>query len=840
MSAAETDIVTSDQASAPGRAGAARARSVAWSCYALILVVLFYRLFLGEMLRPGATINDWIPFQSVYNEDWGALVSDVHHDVWRQFALYDRYQYQAARAGRFPTWNPHVYCGTPLHGNYQSAMLHPLHWPNFFVDPDWARGPLTLLKLWLAAVGMFLLGRRLGLDDWGSFIAGLVWMLGSFHVRWLAFRMINVTCWLPFLLLALDNLIQRPSWRRLGLAALAATVFQLSGHPETQFLWGVVAGVFVLARLAVLPASLKGRLGRGILSLVAMLMGTVGAAAALLPFLAVMLDSADWHQATHTVGESLPVKALMLYLSPDLMGRPRARFDYEGPLNYNETACWFGLLPLALALCTMAFSWSRTICRQRFAAAFCSVLILICLAAVFGLWPVASLLRQLPLFEQCNLMRLLCVIQFAGALLAGIGFEKLFDPSRLAYQRTTLIVFACFTGLIGPLLLTAGPQVVTAEPDLRALLHHPTVRFQVSFWIAATTAVVLLALLGRPQRTRSPGMIWKVVVAFLIVVDLAWVAWDFTPIGPRKFVDPAAPPALQDVLGRLGSGRLTATSDILSPNLAMRYGFRDIRGYEYPQSQRLHTLLGRLGLASHITRIPYERIFPHLDRELATFMNRCGVRILYTDHRQMALRFHEPDDGECRNWPLAAITQASDAIYMNPNAYPRAWLAESVTIMDAEAALEALLEPRVDLRQRSAVEWLPVGGELPEDARGTVSVSEPVPEQVILSTESETGGLVVLADRLEEGWTVTVDGRPAPVLRANFLFRGVLVPAGTHEIRWTYRCPGLLPGSILSLTMLTAIVAMLLVSPASKGLASKRNEKTIPEEPPDVQCDRGD
>ena len=42
-------------------------------------------------------------------------------------------------------------------------------------------------------------------------------------------------------------------------------------------------------------------------------------------------------------------------------------------------------------------------------------------------------------------------------------------------------------------------------------------------------------------------------------------------------------------------------------------------------------------------------------------------------------------------------------------------------------------------------------------------------------------GIVVLADAFERGWRLTIDGRPAPILRANLLMRAAAVSAGDHS-----------------------------------------------------------
>jgi uncharacterized membrane protein YfhO len=62
---------------------------------------------------------------------------------------------------------------------------------------------------------------------------------------------------------------------------------------------------------------------------------------------------------------------------------------------------------------------------------------------------------------------------------------------------------------------------------------------------------------------------------------------------------------------------------------------------------------------------------------------------------------------------------------------------------------------------------------------------------------AEGAGLLVLNDVFTTGWTAEVDGRPAEIVPANYLARGVWVPAGAHRVAFRYRTPGLLAGWLI-------------------------------------------
>ncbi len=108
---------------------------------------------------------------------------------------------------------------------------------------------------------------------------------------------------------------------------------------------------------------------------------------------------------------------------------------------------------------------------------------------------------------------------------------------------------------------------------------------------------------------------------------------------------------------------------------------------------------------------------------------------------------------------------------------------------------------------------------------GGIEASEPVkvsddhdPSRVELRVTLGSPGLVILADMIYPGWTLEIDGRPAPIFRANRAMRGAVVPAGEHRLVYQYRPASLTIGIGLSVAGWLVWVVVLRSSGRSGGL----------------------
>jgi hypothetical protein len=72
---------------------------------------------------------------------------------------------------------------------------------------------------------------------------------------------------------------------------------------------------------------------------------------------------------------------------------------------------------------------------------------------------------------------------------------------------------------------------------------------------------------------------------------------------------------------------------------------------------------------------------------------------------------------------------------------------------------------------------------------GTVAITSYAPKNVKLRSNARTPTVLLLNDRFEPHWHVAVDGQSKPMLRCNYLMRGVYLEPGAHDIEFKYQPP---------------------------------------------------
>ncbi len=93
---------------------------------------------------------------------------------------------------------------------------------------------------------------------------------------------------------------------------------------------------------------------------------------------------------------------------------------------------------------------------------------------------------------------------------------------------------------------------------------------------------------------------------------------------------------------------------------------------------------------------------------------------------------------------------------------------------------------------------------------GPPEILEDTPNKLRLRLNRPSAGHLVLARAFDPGWKATVDGREAPVLRANYAFQAVEIPAGPCEVELRYLPDSLVRGLWIGAASLLAAAACVL------------------------------
>jgi hypothetical protein len=436
--------------------------------------------------------------------------------------------------------------------------------------------------------------------------------------------------------------------------------------------------------------------------------------------------------------------------------------------------------------------------------------LLVCLLVVAFSCGGAALVQALPgfgLFRQPT--RMFVLAAFPIAYLAGETTRALFaDPAP-----SPAVLRRCRGLLLGLLLFS----LVLASLLLLTALKPGFAPRGVAYWLAQPALVAaLLGLLYRP---------WRAAWFGVLLAELWLRAWPlvavrseseiYAPSGCVRYVvehnrdhgrvlDRDAPPA-RDGLTPLGTG---------AP-LAMVERIEALRGYNPLDVLRYKEYLQFIAdrdeplqpFASPLT-FPVIGDFPIRNRPL---LDLLGVRYLLQPAKG-------PPEGP--RWQAADTDPAPTAysfvargvralppftVYENPDAYPRAFVVpHAAPLPERSQVLAALRE--TDFKRTVLLEGWQSDGEATQGEFRPATIRDYRPNRVEVEVSGDTPGYLVLADVWFPGWRCTVDGEPAPLYRANYLFRATPVGAGTHTVVFAFEPESYRRGRMVSLAALALVV----------------------------------
>jgi hypothetical protein len=722
-------------------------------CAALALAALFWwPLFEGAGFIGGDVYSYYLPQKVVYAEDLAN--------------------------GQLPLWNNRAGHGYPIVGESQTGPFYPFNLVLYGLLPlNLAYNVNHLLHYVLAFAFTWLYARALGLSRWAAGLAALVYVYGWFPPRCCWEWAIIGGAWMPAAFWCVESFLStRRTVFAFGLCAVL-TLQLLAGHFNLAFLTLLALVPYVLLRLAFanrdLPAATRQRsirLGATVLVAVASAFGLAGLQLGPTWELKQLSQRQTPGQEHNLAHGSIPVWYWNQMVRPWYWyslytNRDDALREAEPALgamtNQVEAHLYFGLVPLMLALLeAVRIFWSR----DRVSLIW---LVLSVAALLYTTGWLLGVTRHLPGFDFFQGPGRYGVITTLGvAILAAKALDHWRVSGSLILGVAVLISFgaAMWTAVAltwqgleiqqangGPDPFHVGPFVLS-EGMMSGLLL---------LGLVALILAVVAQLLSRDAKLTPPARVgrWTLVGCVLVttIIDLWLVSRVVT------YSNMVADPPIDHLASspvRQFLGARPEPSRVFAP------------GANLPSALAAATPV-------YLTFGPVEYVDPRLVMPQGPlsarieWFRRAGVTHV--------LSFNALNEAE---WPVRPVWQGFDPL-LNP-----AWARyrDPLYLYELKGS-------------RGRVAWeKPAGQSAPR-------VTQLAPSRIAIDADSSSGGRLILTELMYPGWTVSIDGHKAPALTIERMFRGVDVPAGRHQVVWSYHPRSLYWGLAVSLLTLLFVAA---------------------------------
>ncbi len=724
------------------------------------------------------------------------------------------------RRGELPLWDEHELLGRPLHADASFPTFYPPDWIGLATDATHAYALSSALHVLLAALGMLLLLRRVGLAAPAAALGALAfaaggWMAVHLHVP----HFVRSAAWLPWIVLASHRLAESPAPRRAAALAAAIGLAALAGYPQ---LLGVMLFAAALAAAAfvtrVAASGVRARAAGW--HLAAFALGGLLGAVELVPVAELRAASlrSENLPAAVTRAKSLRPIHLVSLVAPDFQGHPvelqqaglatveewppaREFFSAEIQDNYVEDTLYAGIVPLLLAFVAAVAS------RRRAAVAGCAALLLLALliASATPLQP--FFLATIPGLGAGSPKRVLLLAAFALAGLAALGLESLGRGDRRA--RVALFAAGLFvTALCGAGLLVSRALLPAWCRGAVDPAHLATLRPLLDRAFAVPAALALAAAAFAPWFGGRRACVGCALLLALCAADLACFGLRFNPFQPPE-AEGRATPVVAFLARPEAPGRtLRFPSRLLLPaSLSSKWGVASVDGIQALIVRETGELLDALepGVVDAASRnqvgsfdgLPdrdADAAHPPDPRFLAKPLAGLLARWIVVDRPLppelgFALAYDGRETGE------------NLGVYEHPRALPDAFFADRVCVEpDRARRLERLAADDFAPSRVAVVDAEGDVAALPSTARVAsaalpaepppptlVRSERPRPELLRVHVETPVAGVLVVNQTFFRGWRALVDGKEQAPIRVDHALTGVVVETGTHEIELEYR-----------------------------------------------------
>ena len=710
---------------------------------------------------------------------------------------------------RLPMWDQYNFSGHPtMAARGAGGIVYPLNLIDFIIPLHVGRTIHFIIHIFLAGLGMWLLLREYRLSPLASLLGGITFMfagqlISTTHGGHLG-RMIGAVV-LPYAFLFLHKALDKESFFYFIIFGGISGLMLLAGHVQICY-WSMI-GVFSYFIYEILRRRREVKL-QGVLKLAGFF--AIGVILIVLIISIKLLPPAFslgygargvTRGYEYSASWSIPTSELFNLIAPYFSG---ILGNYWGENYFKLDSRYLGILPLILL--GLSFLYKKNRYLIKFFAWFTCITLLLALGKntplfrlYYWLIPMANKFRAPSMF--------FFLTTFGIAVLSGFGAQVVMDLSDKKDEETEKKAFIFVICTVGVILLSTIIVNLGDVSILQSLKSHFTStwmgimdrrtiqqkiffmgknfgNFKKSLWISSLLFIINGGLILAVIKKK---LSFKIVIPVIVLV-LLFDQWSIdrkylsSVDAPSKYYYPD--PVTKFLKKDSGNFRVCPINYEHDKSGYFQYhNIQSVAGLAPNPPKRYQQFIGA-GKSVMFTPLNFMK-YPHL-------LSMLNVKYIIGPILPEDLTgFNEKEKyviNELQkfysNFSVAFIGRAYQAL-VNEDFLPRASLIYDYAVVDsAKEALDKILSPDFTPGNVVLLEEEPKV-DLAGDS-GNVDIVKSIANEKILNVKTNGTAFLIIRENFHPDWKCYINGEKENIYKANYLFYGVFVPAGEHNVRLVY------------------------------------------------------
>lgn len=796
---------------------------------------------------------------------FGGVVTSYEIAASDNFASisFRNYLSDASQSGEFPHWVPYIFGGMP---SYSSLLITGDRLWDFTAEiffgytrlmgNIFGNDSIRVIQFYIIfGIGMYLLMRAKKHETYVAFFTAIAAVFSTGIIHWVMIghntKPITMAI-LPFIFLLMEKLVEKFKLIWAVLLIVALHLLLESAHVQMMFYSGVAIGVYLMFELISRFATKNEPMN--IVKVIGTLVIAGGIAFSMSSdrYLAIQeytpysvrgsstitdtggskVDDKGGNSYEYATMWSFSPQEVMTFFVPSYYGfgkvpysSPATRGEtvklptYWGQKVFEDVPPYMGILVMFLAI--FGFIRNR---KDVFVQSLVAVSIFILFLSFGSNLPIIYDLffYYIPSFNKFRAPSMaLAIMQFAFPVLAGYGLSSLIKDAKEGNVSKKLIV-NILAGTGGFLVIGLFYAVAFKSFYISAVANTANQTFQsvaqqlpdvadfvwglmIGDWLLIGVMLLIFGLLSIMLLKNKINLnLYIPSIILILIIDLWIQGW--RPLELSKTDTVADALRKTDVVDFLQQDKSTfRIADFamasISPNLPAYFRLENIGGY-HPAKLRVYQDMldvADQGSTNQVTN-------PFL-------WNLLNVKYIVSP-REMGPQ------------PIFKSNQTGWYVYENPSMFPRAFFVDSYKVAQPLEILKNMKEGNFDPSLVAYLEKDPgVELQVPSES-AKVEIIEHKNESIKLKVKTDGNNLLMLSEIYYPLWKAYLDGKEIDILKANYAFRAVIIPAGEHNLEFKLEVKGFETGKMLSIAS-NILLALLLAAGLFIEWKGKKS-KTLP------------